>query len=489
MKLVKTLSTTLLAGMLASASWAEDVALLIQNAAYNPLDRIADVGPGYAAYAQAYRANGFFVIDLHDVNAEEMKRGLIEFEKRSRTADRVVIDFTGYVSTHGNVFLPRPVDSRDASLVERFTEAPSLEQYFELVRHRPGRAAVVMASPDEWVQYRIEARARIPQGVLVIGGPQKEVRFSVMNKLLRGTATNAIAHDHVWVGGYKTDAPFAAAARGAVTAPQAPAPGTSPVFTEMADWRAATNSNTEASLNAYLAKYPNGLFAREAKARLSELVPPAQRIETALNLSRAERRQIQEQLTLLGHNTRGIDGIWGNGTRRAIRAWQGAHGFEVTGFVDGRQVRVLARQAQDREAEVAARDAEAKRAAEQADLNFWQETGSGTNEAGLRAYLERFPNGLFAPQAKRALADIEARRPQEDPALLAQEQALGLTPQMRQLAERRLQAQGLNTGRVDGNFDANTRNALRQFQQAAGLRPTGYMDRDTVAALIVSSFR
>ena len=486
-------SSAAIAATMAVSAMAADVALVVQNVRYQNLPINSDIGPAFADYAQAYRDSGFEVIEANDANSEQFRRALIQFEGRARQADRVVIDFTGQIGTHGELMLTKAVDAQDRSVVERYAQSPSLQLFYELVRHRPARAAIVLATPVADIHQLVSTRTRIPQGIVVISGPQRDVRFAVRNRLLSGTSPLALQGGRVGVAGFVTDMPFLATGI-ATSAPQVPAPqpqtpNSSTVFAEMADWRAAVNTNTEASLNGYLQKYPNGLFVREARARIEDLVPPSQRAERALNLTRTQRRTIQGQLTLLGHNTRGIDGIWGNGTRQAIRRWQAEQGFQVSGYVDAPQLRALASQAERREAEVAAEEAAKKRAAEQADLNYWQETGSGTREDGLRAYLQRYPEGLFAPQATRALAEIDASRPQVNPAFQAQEQALGLTPQMRMLAEQRLQAQGLNPGRVDGNFDANTRAALQRFQQGAGLQVTGYMNRETVSALIVSAFR
>jgi len=48
-------------------------------------------------------------------------------------------------------------------------------------------------------------------------------------------------------------------------------------------------------------------------------------------LSRAERREVQERLTALGHDIGNADGIIGSRTREAIKAFQASAGLEVTG--------------------------------------------------------------------------------------------------------------------------------------------------------------
>jgi membrane-bound lytic murein transglycosylase B len=49
-------------------------------------------------------------------------------------------------------------------------------------------------------------------------------------------------------------------------------------------------------------------------------------------LSRAEREELQSILTGLGHDTGGVDGIIGSGTRHAIRAYQRARALPEDGF-------------------------------------------------------------------------------------------------------------------------------------------------------------
>ena len=58
-------------------------------------------------------------------------------------------------------------------------------------------------------------------------------------------------------------------------------------------------------------------------------------------LTYRERREIQRRLALIGFYTRGIDGDFGRGTRRAITDWQHRAGFPGTGFLDRYQLAVL----------------------------------------------------------------------------------------------------------------------------------------------------
>ena len=55
-------------------------------------------------------------------------------------------------------------------------------------------------------------------------------------------------------------------------------------------------------------------------------VSAEERAERSLSLSRTERRAIQRILRDEGHYSGALDGLFGPGSRRAIRGWQGARG-------------------------------------------------------------------------------------------------------------------------------------------------------------------
>lgn len=66
--------------------------------------------------------------------------------------------------------------------------------------------------------------------------------------------------------------------------------------------------------------------------------------EADLGLGREERRAVQAGLTRRGFDTRGIDGVFGRGTRNAIAAWQRANDQEATGYLTAAQYdRLIAR--------------------------------------------------------------------------------------------------------------------------------------------------
>ena len=263
-------------------------------------------------------------------------------------------------------------------------------------------------------------------------------------------------------------------------------------------------------------------------------------IEDSLGLALDARREIQRDLTILDYNTRGIDGIFGQGTRRAIANWQQVNGYPQTTYLSAEQIQRLDAQASVRAAELEA-EAERKRA-EQARLDeaYWEETGARGTEVGLRAYLERYPDGIHSEQAQAALEEIalakrqnvsveeraswdaarainavtsyqnyltlypngafasdarakitELNRSQADASSIAAaaeaEQRLKLNPITARLVEARLKTLGFDPGAVDGRFDDSTRRALRRYQASRDLTVTGYLNEATLIRILADT--
>jgi hypothetical protein len=253
----------------------------------------------------------------------------------------------------------------------------------------------------------------------------------------------------------------------------------------------------------------------------------------ALGLGREQRRDIQRDLSLLGYNPRGIDGIFGPGSRAAIAAWQRAEGYPPTSYLTAPQIDDMAEHAAIRAAELEREAAARKAEEERQDTIYWRETGRKGDEAGLRAYLARYPDGLYSEIADQRLAEIELSKraaaaaeerafwddvrandneaayrrylqrypngafAEEAEARLdaltedagnaearAEEQRVAGNAITRLLVENRLRAAGFDPGPIDGVFNNRTRRAIRQFQRAAGLEVSGYVTQHTMVRLL-----
>ena len=541
-----------LAPLVASA----DTALLIVNDRYSDAQNLRE-GAAIAQLRGPLEAAGFDVITVADGTGEALRDGLDQVLAAGET-DRVVIAATGHFARadSDSWLLGRDVDA--PTLANVGGDAISLSVLMEVAASAPGRSFVLLGVERRRITLgqglgvgigRIDA----PQGVSVLAGsPEDVAEFTRDALLVPGTdlvAALDAAQNLRSFGFLSPDLPFLPAeGQSAAPEPQPEPSAQAPTAEETALWDAAVELDTTGAYRAYVDRYPGGAFVAEARARIDALEAEpsdptdlARAAEDALDLSRDQRQQIQRSLSILDYDTRGIDGIFGPGTRTAIRTWQGDNALPVSGFLDAGQINTLGDQAAVRTAEL---EEEARIAAEErrrADQAYWQVTGQGARIDGVRDYLERFPDGLHADTAQGILDAEQARVRTEAEArdraawdiargndteqayrnyidanpdgafhdqararinqirgnavpsdaqitqLQAQEDALSIPPVTRSLIEQRLTALGLEPGRIDGRFDENTRRAIRRYQRERGLDVTGYLNEPTVVRLLAET--
>src|SRR6056297_402018 len=525
-----------------------DTALIIANQRYDDAQnlRYADE---MADLATPLRDAGFDVIVVENGSVADMRNGLSAL-LAAEEEDRVLIAVAGHVvrCRDGGWVLGRDASAPDLGTVGG--QGVALSVLMEIASRASGRAIVLLGQEPRAMDLgaglaRGLGAIHAPQGVSVLSGAPDDLADFARRSILSPGADLAEAVGNsrsVRSHGFLSSAvPFVPAPLTGVTPmPVGPSPE------EQSLWNAVAELNTTGAYRAYLEQYPQGAYRAEAQARIAALDVPepdplelAEAAEAALGLSRADRQQIQRDLTILDFDTRGIDGIFGRGTRAAISAWQDAARYEVTGFLTGAQIRDLRQAAALRSAELEEEDRRRREAEERADRAFWQATGQGASESGMRTYLERFPDGLFSDLAQARLDDIEAARRAEaegqeradwdavraadtanayrqylagypdglfvdiararitelesglPPDVIAQaearEAALNLNEVTRRLVEQRLAATGLDPGPVDGVFTTRTREAIRRYQAARGVQATGYLDQATVVRLLAEA--
>ncbi len=525
---------------------AETDMLIVGNAGSSVMDRfrsgqsVEDLTDQYSAYGQ--------VVSVKDAEAEDMTRAALRFLTQSDSeTDMSAVMLTGrFVTTGGETYLLPSTVSSNVDITVALTEALPLSPLLAELAQHPGQALLMIGTEDFELQDTRLLTVGIgtpdlPQGVTMVTGTPTDIAGFAASLPRRSVVRLADSSDLSLRGYVPDDLTFFEKER------ETPEPQVIEVTSTDADealWAKVSARSDLQGYEDYLSAFPNGLYADQARAQITEIKAEPMRAERlaeeALNLSRDQRREIQRDLTLLEYEPRGIDGIFGPGSRAAIRRWQEANAFEVTSYLTREQITRLGAQADRRAAELEEEARQRQAEQERQDRAYWQETGALGDAAGFRAYLSRYPDGVYAEVAQERLAAIEAEARQQAAAqdraawdtaanadtieayqdylrafpqgafadeaagriealqipsderraiaqAEAQEAALNLPQSARRLAEARLKELGLKPGSVDGTFDDKTRRAIRRYQEARNITVTGYLDQQTVVRLLAGS--
>lgn len=530
---------------LALPAAASGLVLIIANERHQAM-RDARGAAQVLALERRFSDAGFTVDLATDLAAPTMRAALASLSTHieRRGHERVIIVFAGYVlhAGQGVWLLGSDADSPDLARID--DAGVRLETALAVAGALQGGAIVAIADfgypgrPESGLSAGMPAQVSVPQGVTLVSGPVDRITTFLRSAARPGAN---LGDTGARIRGLQMQGflpPFLA------FLPEGHEPA---LDAERRAWDRAVDEDTAEAYRDFLADHPDGAFADEARAAIERLEMTPERIEEALSLSRDERRAIQRDLTLLGFDPRGIDGLIGPATRAALRAWQRQNGLEPHGYLDREQVIELAAQAARRAAELEAEARERQAEAERRDRAFWRETGARGDEAGMRAYLERYPEGLFSSIARQRLREIDEERaraealrdsaawdaarardtvpayqryladfpngafvdeaeeridqlegrirpgrdrPSRDEieAARAQEAALRLPRFTRVMVEQRLASLGYEPGAVDGAFDRDTRRAIRQWQRDMGFPATGYLTHGQLGRLVTERF-
>ncbi len=530
--------------VLALPALAKDVALVIGNSTYRNQPRTPDARRVDGA-RDALVATGFQVIYGENLTKSEQAVIAGEFYAAARNAERVVIVVSGQIASSARDSWLLGVDADQPNAFTVGGAALSLGALMDVLSQKPGAALMFIAETDgdiylsDWMTGGAE-NLTAGQGVTLVRGPAREVvQFLEQSVLVPGQSLRKAAEqvpNHTVVTGFVSDTmPFLAK-----TAPV----GVDVVRNDdFAYWKAVQAIGTVEAIQSYVDRYPGGNYIRPAKDAIENLQAQpevqARADEARLKLAREQRRQIQRNLSILGFNPRGIDGLFGRGSRAAIGAWQQSRGIDGFGYLTGNQISALQSAADIRSQKLEEEARLRQEEQDRQDATYWRQTGRDGTEPSLRAYLKRYPDGLyseiaqtrvdqfdeerraevaavereywddvqsvgsavayrqylqkyprgaFARVAKEQLAQLEG--PSRDEELIrrarADEARVAGNGIARLLVEQKLQALGLKPGRVDGKFDDKTRRAVRKFQRARQIPATGYVTQQTIVRLLAA---
>ena len=490
------------------------------------------------------RQGGFNVIRADITSVSAMRAGLDRM-LRQMGQDRTVIFYLdgSFVHSNTDTWLIEEGTRTVSSLADVGERGLSVSVVLEIASSVPSGAVIILGeggpAPTSIGLRGGVGELDIPQGVTVLrGASEPMVRFAASRLFQPKTpiASAVASASGITASGYVSDR-LALVQETTIVTPTAPTPDAAEV--ERAIWEATQAQDSLEAYQGYLVRYPVGEFAEDARKMVAEInsepFRTERKAEESLGLNRDQRRQIQRHLTVLEYNPRGIDGIFGRGTRAAVKAFQQKNGFPQSTYLNPQQIERLALQAERRTAELEAEAERRRLAAERQDRAYWDATGAVGDEAGLRTYLKKYPDGLFSDAATEKLrvieesmrAQAEARdRAAWDQAVAgnsaqtyqlylnafpkgsfadaakdrlaaftennsaerqqakAEEDNLRLNSVTKMLVERRLAQLGLEPGGLDGQFDDNTRKAIRLFQRDRELGVSGYLNEATVSRML-----
>ena len=475
---------------------ADDAALLLGVERYQEMRRVPNATDVLDS-AQNLRRAGYEVTTLSNGTSANMTRLLNRFAQAATEADRLVVGLSGRFVTDGTRSWLLATDSQSPTYFG-LSDAVSIDSVLAVLEQAPGQAVLILGydldGEDRIGDYLREGvgALNIPQGVTVLYGEPNATDGVVMEAItVPGVDVMEFARDARWlnVAGF--------APRTLVMQPDDADGGSSQPSRDPTQqfWIIAQQVNTADAYRDFALNYPRSPYAREARERLDAIendpVRIAEAAEDNLSLTRNARREIQRHLTLLDYNTRGVGGIFGTGSRRAIRNWQQSNGFAQTSYLTAEQINRIDAQASRKAAEIADEQERERAEAERLDRAYWEETGARGDDVGYRAYLNRYPDGIFADEARDAMAadDRETEdNTHNNQAAADVESGLRINAVLARLIESRLEQMGFNPGRVDGRFDSDTRSAISRYQTRSGLPATGYLSEPTLARLLADTF-
>ena len=398
-------ATLLLAALAAPAPAAQRVALVIGNAAYVHSAPLRNPGNDAADMARALRGLGFRVIEGLDLDRAAFGRKLRAFAGAARGAEAALLFYAGHaLQVDGENWLV-PVDASLASEVDLELEAFKLGTFLRQMRSAANlvfldacrnnplatKLARSMGTARSGAVTRGLARVGGAGGTLIAyatqpgnvaeDGAGRNSPFTgallahiptpgrSVNDLMAAVTDTVMTRTNEKQQPWSHSSlrrPFYFRRDGAAARPKPPAAAAPPQGGAGASleqpaaeaYKAAERIDSVAAYQAVIRRFPKSVYAALAQERIRKLqgggaqaalpakpaLPkpgPAEAVEAALGLAIADRRLIQSGLASLGFDPGPADGVFGERTRAALRAWQAKAGVPATGWLTASASRTL----------------------------------------------------------------------------------------------------------------------------------------------------
>ena len=354
------------------------VALVMGNSAYQNVNRLANPANDSEAMSAILKKAGFDVVELkRDLNVNEMRRALRDFSDTVRDADAAVVYFAGHgIEIEGTNYVI-PVDAVLKRDIDAFDEAIPLDRILTVIepakqlrlvildacRDNPfnktmkrsmgsraigrGLAKVEPESPNTLIAFAAKA------GSTASDGDSKNSPFTAaLVKYLPRPGLDlrrafGYARDDVLKATNNKQEPFIYGSLGGDAVALVPAPVETTAGTpkplvdaalELAFWESIKNDKNPDLFQAYLNRYPKGVFAdiatlnlRQQKTAALESATVEQPDDKVKLSDPASLHEVRERLYELNFDPGSFDGPMSAAAQQAVREFEQASKLVSTG--------------------------------------------------------------------------------------------------------------------------------------------------------------
>jgi hypothetical protein len=475
-----------------SAFAEKRVALVIGNSGYQNVARLSNPANDAAAMTETLKGAAFDIIETRrDLKIAEMRRVFRDFANSSRDADVAVVYYAGHgIEVEGTNYLI-PIDASLEQDLDVYDEAFALDRVLVTIepakqlrlvildacRDNPfaktmkrtigsravgrGLAKVEPSSPNTLIAFASKAGSTASDGdsknspftaalVKHIAKPGLDLRKAfgfVRDDVLKNTSNRQEPYVYGSLGG--EDVPLVPAK------PVVAAPTPNPNAEVRRDYELALQIGTREVWTAFLAQYPDGLYASLAKGQLNKIASEEARVTATQKAGLAEEEKAR---------------LRAEGAKQAEQAKAAAQAKTAE------EARITAERAKQIEQEKVAAAEHARAAAEKlaAERLAAQKAVAEKVAAEKAEAAKAVEDKLAAEKAAAEAAKPEQKSGQQVaslPPTNGPETKPVLSPvEVARLLQSELRRVGCSSGSIDGNWDATSQQTLGLFNKHAGTK-------------------